>query len=160
MNKQLFCVARRQRDRWEAICLDLDIAVEGRSFDEVRNLLQEAVFNLHRGCFRRSRTGAKSAFGATCPPSLFDFCGLCASSRSQFPVETQTGILLSGCRSHVAPSKMHLQHLRCSDQSYIFFRLNKAAHPTMIPMNTPHSRFRFLLNSDKHFISNCAHLIT
>jgi hypothetical protein len=43
MNKQPFCVARRQGDRWEAICLDLDIAVEGRSFDEVRNLLEEAV---------------------------------------------------------------------------------------------------------------------
>jgi hypothetical protein len=44
MNKQqLFCVARRQGDRWEAMCLDLDIAVEGRSFDEVRSLLEEAV---------------------------------------------------------------------------------------------------------------------
>jgi hypothetical protein len=43
MSKQFLCVARRQGDRWEALCLDLDIAVEGRSFDEVQNLLKEAV---------------------------------------------------------------------------------------------------------------------
>jgi hypothetical protein len=28
---------------WEAICLDLDIAVQGRSFEEVSRLLQEAI---------------------------------------------------------------------------------------------------------------------
>jgi hypothetical protein len=43
MNKQFFCVARRHGDGWEAMCLDLDIAVQGRSFDEVRSLLGEAV---------------------------------------------------------------------------------------------------------------------
>jgi hypothetical protein len=43
MDKQLFCIARRQGEQWEAICLDLDIAVQGQSFDEVRNLLGEAI---------------------------------------------------------------------------------------------------------------------
>ena len=43
INTQFFCVARRQGERWEALCLDLDIAVQGRSFDEVRGLLGEAI---------------------------------------------------------------------------------------------------------------------
>ncbi len=43
MDRQLFCVARGKGERWEALCLDLDLAVQGRSFDEVRHLLSEAV---------------------------------------------------------------------------------------------------------------------
>jgi hypothetical protein len=41
--ESLLCVARVQSGNWEALCLDLDLAVQGRSFDEVRNLLEEAV---------------------------------------------------------------------------------------------------------------------
>jgi len=43
MSRELLCVARGSGDRWEALCLDLDLAVQGRSFDEVRGLLDEAV---------------------------------------------------------------------------------------------------------------------
>jgi hypothetical protein len=43
MSRDLLCVARGGGDRWEALCLDLDLAVQGRSFDEVRALLEEAV---------------------------------------------------------------------------------------------------------------------
>ena len=43
MDEQLFCVARGKGERWEALCLDLDLAVQGRSFDEVRQLLGEAI---------------------------------------------------------------------------------------------------------------------
>ncbi|HYS48319.1 MAG TPA: hypothetical protein VEM36_06030 [Xanthobacteraceae bacterium] len=42
-SREMLCVARQDRDRWEALCLDLDLAVQGRSFDEVRSLLEEAV---------------------------------------------------------------------------------------------------------------------
>lgn len=41
--REFLCVARRASDWWEALCLDLDLAVQGRSFDEVQALLQEAV---------------------------------------------------------------------------------------------------------------------
>ncbi len=30
---------------WEAICTDLDIAVQGRSFDDTKSLLNEAITN-------------------------------------------------------------------------------------------------------------------
>jgi hypothetical protein len=39
----LFCVARGHEGAWEAFCLDLDLAVQGRSFDEVKDLLEQVV---------------------------------------------------------------------------------------------------------------------
>jgi hypothetical protein len=41
--RNLHCFARGHGLDWEAICIDLDIAVQGRSFNEVRQLLEEAV---------------------------------------------------------------------------------------------------------------------
>jgi hypothetical protein len=41
--KRLLCFARGRANEWEAICLDFDLAVQGRSFDEVRDLLMESV---------------------------------------------------------------------------------------------------------------------
>ena len=37
------CYAYGHDDQWEAICVDLDISVVGRSFDEVRSLLEHAI---------------------------------------------------------------------------------------------------------------------
>lgn len=37
------CIARGKSGSWEAICIDFDIAVTGRSFQEVRGLLESAV---------------------------------------------------------------------------------------------------------------------
>jgi predicted RNase H-like HicB family nuclease len=42
-NRTLHCYAEGRDGNWEAICLDLDIAVQGRSFEEVFSSLQEAV---------------------------------------------------------------------------------------------------------------------
>jgi predicted RNase H-like HicB family nuclease len=39
----LYCYASGREGAWEAICLDLDIAVQGRSFEEVSRLLEEAI---------------------------------------------------------------------------------------------------------------------
>jgi predicted RNase H-like HicB family nuclease len=41
--RTLHCYAEGQDGEWEAICLDLDIAVQGRSFEEVFASLQEAI---------------------------------------------------------------------------------------------------------------------
>jgi predicted RNase H-like HicB family nuclease len=38
-----YCYASGREGAWEAICLDLDIAVQGRSFEEVSALLEEAI---------------------------------------------------------------------------------------------------------------------
>ena len=42
-NRTLHCYAEGRDGEWEAICLDLDIAVQGRSFEEVFASLQEAI---------------------------------------------------------------------------------------------------------------------
>jgi predicted RNase H-like HicB family nuclease len=42
-NRTLHCYAEGRNGEWEAICLDLDIAVQGRSFEEVFASLQEAI---------------------------------------------------------------------------------------------------------------------
>ena len=41
--RELIGFARGKPGDWEAICIDLDIAVQGRSFAEVQRLLNEAV---------------------------------------------------------------------------------------------------------------------
>ncbi len=43
MARTLHCYAEGQEDDWEAICLDFDIAVQGRTFDEVFRSLTEAI---------------------------------------------------------------------------------------------------------------------
>jgi predicted RNase H-like HicB family nuclease len=42
-NRTLHCYAEGRNGDWEAICLDLDIAVQGDSFEEVFSSLQKAV---------------------------------------------------------------------------------------------------------------------
>jgi len=43
MRENLNCIATGHGDRWEAFCLDLDLAVQGSSFDEVRRSLDKAI---------------------------------------------------------------------------------------------------------------------
>ena len=42
-SKSLRCYAEGRDGDWEAICLDLDIAVQGTSFEEVFESLQKAI---------------------------------------------------------------------------------------------------------------------
>ena len=41
--RTLHCYAEGQDGDWEAICLDLDVAVQGRSFEEVFDGLKQAI---------------------------------------------------------------------------------------------------------------------
>jgi hypothetical protein len=41
--RHLRCYARGRGDSWEAFCIDLDLAVQGNSLNEVRELLGEAI---------------------------------------------------------------------------------------------------------------------
>lgn len=43
MARTLHCCAEGRDGDWEAICLDLDVAVQGRSFEEVFDGLKEAI---------------------------------------------------------------------------------------------------------------------
>ncbi len=41
--QRLTCMAQGHGDAWEAICLDLDIAVQGESFNDVKRALEDAI---------------------------------------------------------------------------------------------------------------------
>jgi predicted RNase H-like HicB family nuclease len=41
--RRFLCFAHGRDSAWEAICLDLDLAVQGSSFDEVKELLSESI---------------------------------------------------------------------------------------------------------------------
>ena len=43
MERTVLCFAHGHEGAWEAICLDYDIAVAGRSFEEVKALLDLAI---------------------------------------------------------------------------------------------------------------------
>ena len=43
MRDNLYCIASGRGDQWEAFCLDLDLAVQGRSFEEVHRFLAKAI---------------------------------------------------------------------------------------------------------------------
>jgi predicted RNase H-like HicB family nuclease len=44
MQKQpLICIATGHGDEWEAFCLDFDLAVQGRSFEDVKRDLHQAI---------------------------------------------------------------------------------------------------------------------
>lgn len=43
MDRSLLCYAKGRAGDWEAICLDLDISVQGESFDEVYGSLNESI---------------------------------------------------------------------------------------------------------------------
>lgn len=45
MARNLICVAKGRDGLWEAICLDLDIAVAGPSLEAVQESLNEAIFS-------------------------------------------------------------------------------------------------------------------
>jgi hypothetical protein len=43
MQRNVLCFAHGSPGEWEAICLDYDLAAQGRSFDEVKALLERAI---------------------------------------------------------------------------------------------------------------------
>lgn len=42
-SRKVLCFIHGSRDDWQGICVDLDIAVQGRSFDEVKDLLSISI---------------------------------------------------------------------------------------------------------------------
>jgi hypothetical protein len=43
MNRTFYCVVHGRGKEWEGLCLDLDLAVHGRSFNEVKDLMSAAI---------------------------------------------------------------------------------------------------------------------
>jgi hypothetical protein len=43
MSDSLYCVLHGRGNEWEGLCLDLDLAVHGKSLSEVKDLMKDAV---------------------------------------------------------------------------------------------------------------------
>jgi hypothetical protein len=52
MPGSLLCYAHGRDGEWQGICLDLDIAVQGRSFDEVKGQLEDSIREYIRSAAR------------------------------------------------------------------------------------------------------------
>jgi hypothetical protein len=50
----LLCFAHGKNGAWEAICVDFDIAVKGRSLEEVKDLLSHAVETYIEDAFKEA----------------------------------------------------------------------------------------------------------
>ncbi len=70
MRKVLRCYAEGLNGDWEALCLDLDIAVQGSSFEEVFNGLNEAVHLYVESAMELSGSDARRLLNRPAPLHL------------------------------------------------------------------------------------------
>jgi predicted RNase H-like HicB family nuclease len=69
MKRYLYCVAHEREGNWEAICLDLDIAVQGRSLDDVTKSLNEAIGSYVEDAQQESEAVRHTLLSRTAPLS-------------------------------------------------------------------------------------------
>ncbi len=67
MSEPLLCFAHGHDGQWEAICVDFDIAVTGRSLPEVSDLLVEAVGSYVEDAKRESPENAAKLLSRRAP---------------------------------------------------------------------------------------------
>ncbi len=67
--RYLYCVAREHGGEWEALCLDLDIAVQGRSLDEVQASLNRAIATYHEDARKEAEPARSALLSRTSPLS-------------------------------------------------------------------------------------------
>jgi predicted RNase H-like HicB family nuclease len=65
--KRVLCFAHGRDGHWEGFCLDFDIAVQGRSFEEVKAALQEAVVTYVQDARREEPPVARRLLGRAAP---------------------------------------------------------------------------------------------
>ena len=67
MVQKLSCFARGREGDWEAICLDYDIAVHGRSFEEVEKLLAISIADYVESASQEAPEAAKRLLSRRAP---------------------------------------------------------------------------------------------
>jgi len=84
MDIPIFAIARGHKDHWEAICFDFDIAVQGRTFNEVQRLMFEAVESYVEDAMKEDEATCKRLMSRRAPLSVrlswiggFVFAALC-----------------------------------------------------------------------------------
>ncbi len=67
MRKRLLCYAEGHGEAWEAFCLDLDLAVQGRSFEEVYRSLSAAIRDYVEAALKEDRATAERLLNRKAP---------------------------------------------------------------------------------------------
>jgi hypothetical protein len=67
MRKRLLCYAEGHGEAWEAFCLDLDLAVQGRSFEEVYRSLNAVIRDYVEAALKEDRATAKQLLNRKAP---------------------------------------------------------------------------------------------
>jgi hypothetical protein len=67
MRKRLLCYAEGHGEAWEAFCLDLDLAVQGRSFEEVYHSLCAAIRDYVEAALKEDRATAERLLNRKAP---------------------------------------------------------------------------------------------
>ena len=70
MANRVQCFAHGVPGDWEAVCVDLDIAVQGSSFEEVRDLLDEAVHTYVQDALAEDSKRARALLNRRAPIGL------------------------------------------------------------------------------------------
>jgi hypothetical protein len=68
---KLTCFARGREGDWDGICLDYDIAGHGRSFEEVRNLLEISIADYAESAALESPQAAKRLLSRSAPAHVW-----------------------------------------------------------------------------------------
>jgi hypothetical protein len=67
MRKRLLCFAEERGGAWEAFCLDLDLAVQGSSFEEVYSSLNAAILDYVGAALKEDTRTAESLLNRKAP---------------------------------------------------------------------------------------------
>jgi predicted RNase H-like HicB family nuclease len=70
MDTPFFAIARGREGHWEAICFDFDIAVQGRTFNEVAKLMDEAVETYVEDAMKEDETTRAKLLSRRAPLSV------------------------------------------------------------------------------------------
>ena len=68
--RRFWCYAHGRPGDWEAICIDLDLAVQGASFDDVRALLNSCIETYVQDALRETPEAAEKLMHRRAPLSV------------------------------------------------------------------------------------------
>ena len=67
MSRNLYCIASGHEGAWEAFCLDFDLAVQGRSFDEVKEGIRQAIVDYVDSAMAEAEPAKSQLLGRRAP---------------------------------------------------------------------------------------------
>lgn len=65
--RDFLCFAEGDEKGWEALCVDLDISIQGKSFDEVQECLEQAVASYVEDAMAEDEDTRRKLLGRVAP---------------------------------------------------------------------------------------------